>query len=325
MSPSSSSSTDVFHSGFRLSQTEALALESQIAVDPDLVHARIQLVGYYFQKAASSFSSKDKNIGALHVLWFVQKQPEMSFLKFPIYSLTTNTTSDESIKQQWELLTTTNCSSAILENAAQYFKTREPHKSITLIEQAVKLDPANIQLLEVLSDLYEQMVDKDQAQDIVVSKAIAAFEAYISKEENVHRKIVVIARLAEFARKSHNLTMAKQSVALGLELSQTVLESKIAIDAVHTLQTTRGLIFLDEGNVPGAIKALEDSQPLVKTPVLSSFGPQFGLANELLKRGERKAVCSYLSSCLKVWKNGQTSILLWLLEINLGRKPVLRT
>ena len=251
--------------------------------------------------------------------------PDTPFLKLPIYLLTADTPSDEAIQNEWQLLVASECSSTILENAAQYFKPKNPNKSISLIEQAVRLDPTNARLLELLSDLYAYVAAKELETDIYVSKSVSALEAYIYKEENTQRKITAIARLAELARESHNLPLAKQSVALGLELSQAKLESKITIDAIHSLQTTRGLIFLDEGNVSEAVKALESSQPIAKTPVFSSFGPQFALANELLKLGEKEAVCIYLNCCLKVWKNGRVNIVLWLLEIKLGRKPVLRT
>jgi hypothetical protein len=90
MSPDFTISIDEFHSGFRLSESETAVLELQVAKDSDAVRARTMLAGYYFHKFGRSSSSTNKNIGASHVLWFVQNLPDTPFLKLPIYLLTAN-------------------------------------------------------------------------------------------------------------------------------------------------------------------------------------------------------------------------------------------
>ena len=57
--------------------------------------------------------------------------------------------------------------------------------------------------------------------------------------------------------------------------------------------------------------------------MLSSFGPDLELANELLQAGERASVLAYLEACSRFWKSGQGQVTTWIAAIREGETPQL--
>jgi tetratricopeptide (TPR) repeat protein len=312
------------HAGFKLTKEQVSDLEDRLAEDPTSSEMRSQLIGYYFKNSVFDGSAKD--LGAKHVLWLVENQPQSNILNLPAcYTLVENTNFYQIVKQHWSSLTGIDCSSiSILENAAEFFYRKEPEVSIALLERAVDLESANFRLLSRLTELYQSLLIAKPSQSQRAEKALTALDAYIGLENNVVQKIRAFATMCVLARASHDLVRCKRAVNISLELSKSVEQKGQIADAIHRIHTVRGLVSLDENDIEGALVALNDSIPLCKTPVLSSFGPEFDLANNLLVRGERKSVCEYLSRCAKIWKNGQFKVAFWLLQINLGQKPALR-
>jgi hypothetical protein len=92
---------------------------------------------------------------------------------------------------------------------------------------------------------------------------------------------------------------------------------------IHYGHVTLGRLTLLAGNVDAAEEHLRLAGVTHGSPQLDSFGPDFGLANELLARGRTKAVLEYLDLCRRFWTLGHEALDGWTAEIRAGRRPVL--
>jgi protocatechuate 3,4-dioxygenase beta subunit len=96
-------------------------------------------------------------------------------------------------------------------------------------------------------------------------------------------------------------------------------------DAVHQGNSTLGLLALEKGELAVARRFLLASGDVRGSPVLGSFGPNMNLANELLRRGERETVVTYLEQCLVFATLQADTIRGWIAEIKQGSTPTLRS
>lgn len=92
-------------------------------------------------------------------------------------------------------------------------------------------------------------------------------------------------------------------------------------NAIHKAHTVLGLLAITRGDLTKALEELKLAGGTPGSPQLNSFGPTMHLAKELLKRGHREAVLSYLEQCRKFWEMGTTWLDLWEQMILAGRIP----
>jgi hypothetical protein len=93
---------------------------------------------------------------------------------------------------------------------------------------------------------------------------------------------------------------------------------------IHYGHATLGRLALKAGDVDAAEEHLRLAGSVHGSPQLDSFGPDFGLANELLARGRTEVVLEYLDLCRRFWKLGHEALDRWTAELRTGRRPVLR-
>ena len=72
---------------------------------------------------------------------------------------------------------------------------------------------------------------------------------------------------------------------------------------IHNANTLLGRVALRENDLKQAKKYLVKSIEVPTTPQLSSFGPSYILAKELLERGEKEIVIEYLDLVANLWTN----------------------
>ncbi len=78
-------------------------------------------------------------------------------------------------------------------------------------------------------------------------------------------------------------------------------------------------IALQEGRLDDAKRRLLAAGQSSGSPVLSSFGPNMGLAKDLLEKGEQEAVLRYLEMCRTFWRSEKLDE--WIKDIQAGRIP----
>jgi hypothetical protein len=93
---------------------------------------------------------------------------------------------------------------------------------------------------------------------------------------------------------------------------------------IHCGHLTLGRLALLAGDVDAAEEHLRLAGSTHGSPQLDSFGPDFGLANELLARGRTEVVLRYLELWRRFWTLGHGALHGWTAEIRAGRRPVLR-
>jgi hypothetical protein len=95
-------------------------------------------------------------------------------------------------------------------------------------------------------------------------------------------------------------------------------------DAIFEADTILGRVALRNGDVTAANHLLVASVGTGTYAWLSASGPDMGLAQELLARGERDTVTRFLSICKTFWKNDKGNLDVWSAAIQGGATPVLR-
>jgi hypothetical protein len=163
--------------------------------------------------------------------------------------------------------------------------------------------------------------------------ALAAFEAAERRRQRRRpgvwrrmRRAADLPDIAEAALEAGELAkaaaMAEEMLALGMGPAAPWNWS--AGNLIHYGHVTLGRLALIAGDVDAAEEHLRLAGSTHGSPQLDSFGPDFGLANELLARGRTEVVLGYLELCRRFWTLGHGALDRWMAEIRAGRRPVLR-
>jgi len=91
-------------------------------------------------------------------------------------------------------------------------------------------------------------------------------------------------------------------------------------EIVHDANLVLGRIAADEGRLEDAKQHLLAAGQATSGPVLSSFGPNMGLAKDLLERGKQATVLQYFELCRKFWSDTD-KLDLWKKDVEAGRIP----
>lgn len=92
-------------------------------------------------------------------------------------------------------------------------------------------------------------------------------------------------------------------------------------NAVHQAHMVLGRVALAASDRATACEELLEAASTPGSPQLDSFGPSMGLAQDLLKAGERDAVLAYLRLCRGFWKLGGCELDKWVLDVEQHREP----
>jgi tetratricopeptide (TPR) repeat protein len=95
-------------------------------------------------------------------------------------------------------------------------------------------------------------------------------------------------------------------------------------NAIHDGNEVLGRIAVREGRLDEAKRCLIEAGKTPGSPQLDSFGPDMGLAQDLLERGERETVLEYLKLCRSFWEERGALLDRWSREIKAGTTPDLQ-
>ncbi len=91
--------------------------------------------------------------------------------------------------------------------------------------------------------------------------------------------------------------------------------------AVYDGNLVLGRIAAQEGRIDDAKRYLLGAGESTGSPMLGSFGPNMGLAKDLLERGEPDTVLEYFELCRKFWLVGNDKLTQWSEDVKAGRMP----
>jgi len=92
-------------------------------------------------------------------------------------------------------------------------------------------------------------------------------------------------------------------------------------NATHDGNRILGLVSYHQGDIDGAASYLVDAGESTGSPQLDSFGPNFDLADLLLRKGKTEEVKAYLRGVGKFWERDEGLVDEWIVAIEHGKRP----
>jgi hypothetical protein len=92
-------------------------------------------------------------------------------------------------------------------------------------------------------------------------------------------------------------------------------------NAIHDGNMVLGRIAVREERIEDAKHFLIEAGKSPGSPQLDSFGPDMGLAKDLLEKGERDTVLEYFQLCRKFWEMGHGQLDQWTEDVKAGKMP----
>ena len=134
------------------------------------------------------------------------------------------------------------------------------------------------------------------------------------------RRTPLLPRLAKAAYDAHQSAKAAAYAGQALEAARHGVFWWTG-DAVHQGNIVLGRLALDSGDIQDAKSYLLAAGKAPKSSFLTVFGPNMGLARDLLARGEKDAVVQYLEECGNLWTADRGKLAEWLALTRAGLKP----
>lgn len=125
------------------------------------------------------------------------------------------------------------------------------------------------------------------------------------------------------AYKSNDFPTAKILAKESLSLAVTYRCNWNYGNSIHNANQILGLISIKEGDIKSAEQYLIEAGKSTGSPQLDTFGPEFDLANELLKNGKTHTVQAYLSGVNKFWEMDNGIVEEWQATISKDEIPYL--
>ena len=313
----------------RLTAEDAAALEEGLKTNPDKLTAREKLVKYYFKAMLTSRAPELEERREQHIFWLIEHHPDCELAASPEARIdpvqfSGGTEGYQRGKQLWlQQVESHPDSPRIVRNAGEFVLLWDRKLGRELLEKALLLDPSDAQASSMLAQsyVYERlMVESPEEKATWAKKALSVREQGLDKADPEHR-FYALGDSAADAVEAGDMLKAEQYASELLQLAQQFRNDWNYGNAVHKGNIVLGRIALRRGDIPGAKQHLLAAGETPGSPQLDSFGPNMTLAKELLEKGEREVVLTYLQSCAKFWKMGGDQLQGWIATVKAGSMP----
>lgn len=308
---------------------EARALEEGLIKNPDKLVPHEQLISYYFQAGMTARSVELEKKKEQHIFWLIEHHPESELAGSPearILPIGPSEGSEgyERGKQLWlEQVEKHPNSPAILRNAAEFLSLFDRKTSHDLLEKALALSPNDPMTSSMLAQSLEQerMLTKSPEEKTALAKqTFTLLEGTLSGLEGAER-FYALGEVAGAALNSGETVKAELYASELLQSAEKFKKDWNYGNALHKGNVILGRIALQHGDIVSAKQHLLAAGETPGSPQLDSFGPNMTLAKELLEKGERDVVLTYLESCAKFWKMGSDKLSEWRATVKGGGVP----
>jgi tetratricopeptide (TPR) repeat protein len=318
--------------GQQITVEDAKALEEGLKTKSDDLTAREKLLIYYFQAQLESRAPDLEEKREEHVFWFIEHHPESELAGSPecgIMPMSLNGSIEgyQRGKRLWlEQVEKHPDDKQILENASNFLLFSDRKTARELLEEAVALDPGDIETSSKLAQTYDLDRIEGRASEEnkgLAEKSLSIRERALAKADEQQR-FDELGDLAKAAFEAGEMEKAEQYARELLQSAPKFKGDWNYGNALHDGNVILGRIALRSGDVVGAKQHLLAAGETPGSPQLDSFGPSMTLAKELLEKGERETVLTYLQSCEKFWKMGGSDLQNWIATIKGGGTPDFR-
>ena len=186
-----------------------------------------------------------------------------------------------------------------------------------LFLRALELDPANSRSKSGLASYYWTTASRKQSS----TEKIALLEKSLSLSGPLSPRDYVLPMLAETYFNAGNTTRASEVANQCLSAATDNPSDPNRGGLIHTGNIVLGRIAMKQGNLDEAKSRLLAAGKTTSTPVLSSFGPNWTLAQDLLSKGERDTVLAYIDLCRNFWTSHNDRLDRWAENIRAGGTP----
>jgi len=324
-STSEKSVRDVVIAARNLAPEQVASLEEKLAMDPNDVAARTQLLAYYGAPRSIRDQSA-KEAKRKHALWFIRNSPESGILGMPAAQINHILDSDgyAEAKEAWMSQIDRKPENAtLLGHAADLFMFGDRRTSIKLLERAQSLDPSNPEWPRKLGHILSLGLRGPGEGDLgIAENALEHLEkAYELADEFLRDSL--LEDLAKGAFSADQLGKARHYAEIMLQNTEAGWNYG---NRVHHGNLVLGRIALRNGNIEKAKSQLTAAGNTPGSPQLNSFGPNMALAKALLEIGEREVVLEYFELCSKFWNSDRAKDKLdkWGVLAAAGRIPDFR-
>ncbi len=307
--------------GGRLTATQATALETALEKEPEKLEYRTKLAAFYMgnrfksPQAAASFRE--------HAIWIIRNHPasEVARLAYVRLDPMIDAKAYQEAVQVWDKHIKKNPTDIkILGNAAVFFLFTERDKAEKYLKKNIRLDPDNPEWSDRLGRLYAIQSRTLTGIDLAAAKeSLSSYEEAMRKGKSDRRFPLWLQEAARAAVRAEELEKAEKYAAEVLSLAVEEKPSWNYGNAVHDGNLVLGHVALHRGDIEDAGKFLLKAGKTSGSPQLNSFGPNMGLALELLKDGQDAVVIEYLKLCKKFWNSPELAK--WIGEVEQGVVP----
>lgn len=286
---------------------DAVALEEGLKTKPDNLSSREKLIKYYFVEMLTSRSSELEEKREKHVLWLIEHHPDSDLAGSPETGImpmgfSGSTEGYQRGKQLWlEEVEKHPDNQRVLCNAAQFLSIFDSKIGRGLLERALALDPSDPETSSRLAESYEHkraLATSPDQKATLAREAVSVRERGLEKADGAKR-FYELGSLATSAFDAGETSKAQQYASELLVSAQQFKSDWNYGNALHKGNIILGRVALQKGNIAGAKEHLLTAGQTPGSPQLNSFGPNMTLAKELLEKGEREVVLTYLESCGK--------------------------
>lgn len=311
----------------RLKPREVVSLEARLRRNPGDRESRFKLAEHYSWTSAPSARRKLLE----HVGWIYQHHFEEDLSESPLSYMPIFYSDEEYgglsaiVLKQVELH---GGNPLVIKNAADFFSTRDPHRTLALLQEGQRLEPVNHEWGVSIARLYQKDIKGKTGEER--QKAVAAtleeFEKALKLLERTksrradNSRGAILPDLARLSFESGDLAAARAyATSLLLEFARD--KSDLNYErAMHYGNVVLGRLALKEGDLGRAKEHLMLAGKIPSAAFVSD-GPDMTLAHDLLEKGERAAVIEYLHLCGGLWKSQKEILKRWEDDITNGRIP----
>jgi tetratricopeptide (TPR) repeat protein len=313
--------------GARLPNERVHEIEEQLDKNPADLESRLMLLGYYGRSGGEAGPSGEPYDTLIIGL----------FEQFPGSVLAGELgSSDASFERRtslWRKLVAKNPNdAAILGNAGMHLADSDDEREgEQLLGRAESLAPSDPRWPWALGFVgWARIAGPDAsiaesrgAAERAMARLEHAFELARSSPPRwlVPKVLFGYERLTELAFIAGDLQRTRTYANFTLEVARSWQVDWERADAVNAAETLLGYVELATGHLGEAERHLIASAQTSGSPVLGSYGPDLGLAAELLARGRSQRVLEYLDLCKRFWDPGPGVIDGWQTAIRSGASP----